>query len=304
MIPDESDHIDQIRTDSALALAPERVCERLRDAHPRPFVGVVTRRGGFWSGRVGPERAWDFPYIQIERAGSNFPALVFDCDRPRELGNVVDFPAYSWLVRNDGNGHAHVVWCLACPVHCYPEARQAPLDYLRHVAEYMHDRLGADPGYAHVLTVNPIAPPTGRTTLWGSPKPYELGELAKVIPFGWKPPRVSQTGVGRNCDLFRDLMVWAGQKRNASVGVLSAAHVRNLAFAHPLSDAEVAGIARSVERYRARWAARGWHSRLFLARQAARGRKSKRGMLSQERPWEAEGVSRATWYRRRKRVRQ
>ena len=267
------------------------------------MVGVRTRSGRFWSSRAQPAEAWAFPYIQVENAGSAVAAIVFDCDEPEALGNVVELPSYNWMVRNEANGHAHVVWTLAVPVHRYPAARQAPLDYLRHVAEYLHHELEADGGYAHVLTPNPCAPPKGRTTLWGSPKPYELGTLAKVVPFNWKPPRVSQTGIGRNCDLFRDLMAWAGRRENIGMAALTAAHVRNSEFEVPLGASEVAGIVRSVERYRVRWRAGGWHSPRFIARQAARGRKSGRvrreGSIEAEKPWEAECVSRRTWYRRR-----
>ena len=296
---------------AALAFAPSPVRERLRGAHPRPLVGVRTQRGGFWSGRVPPDRAWTFPYIQIENAGSSFAAVVLDCDRPGALGKLGDLPGYSWIVRNEGSGHAHVVWTLAAPVHRYPAAQRAPLDFLRHVAEFLHCELEADAGFAHTLTANPAAPPEGRRTFWGSPRPYGLGELAAVVPFRWRPPRVSRSGIGRNVDLFRDLMAWAGRPANAELPVLAAAHVRNGEFSHPLPVAEVVATARSVERYRGRWQAHGRHSRRFLALQAARGRKggtvSKRGKvegsIEAARPWEAEGISRRTWYRRRKAAR-
>ena len=287
---------------AALALAPEPVRERLRDAHPRPLVGVRKRNGQFCSGRVSPERAWSYPYVEIENAGSNFAALVFDCDEPAALGNLADLPPYSWIVRNESNGHAHVVWTLAAPIHRYPAARQAPLDYLRHVSEFLHDELDADPGYSHTLTANPAAPPEGRSTLWGSPRPYELHELAKIIPFNWKAPRVSQSGVGRNCDLYRDLMDWAGRRENASTAAHVAAHARNQEFDNPLPLSEVAAIARSVEQYRARWAARGWHDPRWIERQRARGRKGgrPRKYVKGEEPWTLECISRATWYRRQR----
>ena len=292
-----------------LLFAPEPVRDRLRDAHPRPLVGVRRRNGRFWSGRVSPRLAWTFPYIQIENAGSNFAALVFDCDHPKALGNLADLPLYSWLVRNNMSGHAHVTWTLALPVHRYPSASRWPLDYLKSISEFLHTELDADPGYSHTLAANPAAPPEGRSTFWGSNRPYTLHDLAAVIPFNWEPPRASQTGIGRNVDLFRDLMAWAGRRVNARLSVLAAAQVRNQEFAYPLSVAEVAGIARHVERYRARWAVRGWHAKLFIGRQRARAKKqtgramkasaSSFGSNEALRPWEAEGISRASWYRRR-----
>ena len=130
-----------------------------------------------------------------------------------------------------------------------------------------------------------------------------MDQLATVIPFNWTPPSVRQTGVGRNVDLFEAGMRWAGRQANASLPVLPALHVANQDFAHPLPLSEVQATARSIEKYRKRWAARSWHCPRWISRQAARGRRSgeARHLGSNEslKPWAAEGVSRATWYRRR-----
>ena len=90
-------------------------------------------------------------------------------------------------------------------------------------------------------------------TNWLRKDPYSLGELARVIPFGWRRPTVSRTGVGRNCDLFQSLIRWAGCPENRENDCLAAAHVINQSFELPLPDSEVAGIAASVERYRKNW---------------------------------------------------
>ena len=47
----------------------------------------------------------------------------------------------------------------------------------------------------------------------------------------------------------------------------------NTQLPYPLGDVELRGIARSVERYRKRWGANGWHQPAFLERQAHRGRR-------------------------------
>ena len=117
-------------------------------------------------------------------------------------------------------GHSHAVWTLAVPVHKYPKARRGPLDYLTAIAEFYALTLGADPGYNGVLVHNPVSSPY--ETRWGPELPYTLEQLARVIPFGWRAPDVRQTGVGRNCDLFRAGMVWAGREANARLDVLAA----------------------------------------------------------------------------------
>ena len=98
-------------------------------------------------------------------------------------------------------GHSHAVWTLAAPVHKYPKARRGPLDYFAAIAEFYALTLGADAGYNGVLVHNPVSTPY--ETRWGPELPYPLEQLARVIPFGWRAPDVRQTGVGRNCDLFR-----------------------------------------------------------------------------------------------------
>ena len=174
---------------------------------------------------------------------------------------VCDLPPYSWLVLRPANDHAHIVWCLDEPVHRYPAARIDPLRYLAGIAEYYAHAVGADPAYSGVLAHNPAPQFKGpyRTT-WGREEPYTLDQLASVIPFNWEPPTVRQTSVGRNVDLFEAGMRWAGRRANACLPVLPALHTVNQDFAHPLPLSEVQATARSIEKYRKRWASRGWHS--------------------------------------------
>ena len=93
----------------------------------------------------------------------------------------------------------------------------------------------------------------GFVTNWFHRAAYSLPQLGEVIPFGWRRPTVSRTGVGRNCDLFQSLIRWAGCPENRENDCLAAAHVINQSFELPLPDSEVAGIAASVERYRKNW---------------------------------------------------
>ena len=91
------------------------------------------------------------------------------------------------------------------------------------------------------------------------------------------------------------------------MGLLTWARTLNQRFTPPQSDADVRATWASVCRYRARWRAQG-HTAAFLARQAARARNARAASLFDDlsnessRPWDAEGVSRRTWYRRRARA--
>ena len=301
-----------------LDFAPEAVRRHgLMAAHPRPLVSHGKRPGqAFVSFRTSPAKAWGYPEIEYGNAGSAVAALVLDCDRPAALARGLPaLPPPNWTVWRLANDHAHVVWTLANPVHRHHAAREHPLKYLASIAEYFAHSTGADIGYNGVLAHNP-APryKSEYKTTWGPAAPYTLDYLASVIPFNWTPPVVRLTAIGRNVALFETGVQWAGREANASTEVLPALIVANQTFPHPLPISEVAQIARSIERYRKSWSSRGWHRPSWIARQAARGRKglgkarkasaSTEGSNNAMRPWEAEGVSRRTWYRNRGKARQ
>jgi len=117
-----------VQLDLALDCAPPEVLAHgLRAAHPRPLVSFGKRNGSaFTSFRTSPGEAWRFPEIQYANAGSSIAVLVLDCDDPRKMGlGLPDLPPFNWMVRRPANDHAHVVWCLAKPVHRYPEIGRA-----------------------------------------------------------------------------------------------------------------------------------------------------------------------------------
>ena len=174
-----------------------------------------------------------------------------------------------------------------------------PFLTLRNAAKSMDYR--ADRHRTYTPINSPEEPPR-------SEDPYTLDQLASVIPFGWEPPTVRQTGVGRNVDLFEAGMRWAGRRTNEHLGVLPALLALNQDFHHPLPLSEVQATAKQIEKYRRRWAPQGWHCPRWIKKQAARSAKqtgkarkasaSREGSNEALRPWEAEGISRRTWYRR------
>ena len=282
----------------------------LRAAHPKPLVSLGKVPGRpFTSYRVSPAQAWHFPEIELARAGSSIAALVLDCDHPKAMARgMADLPPPNWTVWRTANSHCHPAWALATPVHRYPQARPKPLLHLARIGDYYTETLGADAGYSGVLVHNPapVCRDDAFRTAWGREEPYSLDQLAAVIPFGWQAPAVRQTGVGRNVDLFEAAMRWAGRRENAHLPVLTALIVANQKLdPYPLPDSEIAATARKIEAYRKRWSARGWHCPTWIARQSARGVKSgkvrRAGSNEALKPWEAEGIGRTMWYRRRAR---
>ena len=302
-------YTDPLQLTLPIEFAPSVVrVHGLTVAHPRPLVSYGKDYGRVFCFRTSPRKAWRYAEVEYANAGSSYGALALDCDDADAYARGFldsEIPPPNWRVFRPDNGHSHAVWTLAVPVHKYPKARRGPLDYLTAIAEFYALTLGADTGYNGVLVHNPTA--TDYETRWGPELPYPLEQLARVIPFGWRAPDVRQTGVGRNCDLFQAGMAWAGREANARLDVLAALLIVNQRFAHPLPLSEVRTTARSIDKYRERWTARGWHAPRWLARQAVRGQRSgavrRVGSLAERRPWEAEGIHRATWYRRQAQTR-
>ena len=256
----------------SLEYVPREVREHgLRAAHKAPRVGRVIEHSGFWSGRVPVEQAvWHrYPYIDLMDAGSVHAAIWVDCDdRPAMGAGIGDLPPVNvrvWTRRG-----AHLGWFLADPVGKHQSARAGPERFLARISEFYHATVGADPGFSG-LGRNPAH--RDARTEWGREEPYTLAALATVIPFGWKRPPVAVSAIGRNVDVFR-----ATLRGDLKVPAITIAHAVNAQIGAeygygPLPDDEIAGIARSVERYREKWARQG-HAPKWIARQASRGRRS------------------------------
>lgn len=122
------------------------------------------------------------------------------------------------------------------------------------------------------------------------------------------------SGLGRNCALFDDLRQQAYRKvlefkRNGvprsgfEAWIRTQANAVNGQFAAPLPLSETRATARSI----AKWVWERFDDQTFRRLQSERGRRGndKRWAghvtLEKARPWEAAGISRATYFRRRKR---
>lgn len=283
----------------------------LRDAHSYPLVSHGKRHDGSFHGcfRVPATDAWVYREIEL-RAANSYPSLIFDLDgreATMRLAYLIEnamLPRFNWAVTRPRSGGTHVVWNLARPVHRGTTARKHPLAKLARIADYYAIELRADVGYNGVLSHNPMSKAQGRAlvTVWGNRRdPYSLEELAAVIPKGWRRPLTPRTAIGRNCGLFASCMEWAGSPANVGRDVLTVALTLNLQFETPLPVDEVDGIAKSVERYRARWTFYTPEQRTLWGRErgvrSGVSRRKGTPLENDRQPWIAKGVSRATWYR-------
>ena len=218
-------------------------------------------------GRFDSEYAWaNFPKLELNPPHA-YAAIILDVDAPADSGWPGGKPSIppSWLVLNTRPatperrpGGLHVVYALEIPVARHDAAHTLPLSYLAHIADRLAYHLGADPGYVGCITRNPLHPGPGCLTHWARMLPYSLGELDKLLPKG-KPPKRRLTGIGRNVDLFRDMVSEVFRPRWADTlgaqGWTGAwlNHVRgqNAAMFAPdvLPDPECRSIAKSCYRY-------------------------------------------------------
>ena len=274
---------------------------------------IMPRRAAVRRRYVEPQPPWEHVW------------LLFDVDRDASWAAAGDagLPAPSITAVNRQNGHGHLLYGLQVPLRMDTfGGRKAPVRYAETIERAMTARLRADRTYSGFTVKNPLH------RSWAVLQSDHLFTLREL--HGWigdlrpyrRAPRAPRTGLGRNVETFDAVRLWAYGlvlEHRADGGTLdtwrmacTGAAERYTAEHHadyqsganggPLHRSECQWIGRSIgkwtwERFtdagRRAWAASG-------------GKASRRGVdpdsLSQRRPWEREGVSRATWYRRRERA--
>ena len=255
------------------------------------------------------------PYIQYNPP-CLITSLVFDIDRSDAYfaWSDANLPTPTWIAKNPKNCHAHIGYMLATPVCTTHRARQNVIEYLAKIEQAYGLALGADRGYSGLITKNPCHG-TWENHIFGV-QPYDLNYLADFVELQeLKTDLKEVSGLGRNCMMFDTVRYWAYKAIRAHRGstfdiwlgkVLEQCQNANGAFIEPLPYSEVKATAKSIARYC--WRKDAYHYQEFIDRQSRKGaiggRKSKRlpveGSEATTKPWEAMGISRATFYRRKK----
>lgn len=233
--------------------------------------------------------------------------LVFDLDYPGAAfaWEQANLPPPTIAVVNPANRHAHLYYGLVAPVSLSEASRQAPIRFASAIQSAFAAKLKADLGYGGLIAKNPFHPDW--TSIWVHHL-YELSELAEYVNLTKKLPRQESAGLGRNCTLFDQLRCWAYQwiRQWKSAGatssewfraVLSKAEGLNV-FTVTLPSSEVRATAKSV----AKWTWQNITEEKFSEIQSARGRRGGRPKTTTKHgnPWDEDGVSRATYYRKRR----
>ncbi len=232
--------------------------------------------------------------------------LVFDVDSPDgyEAWKEAGLPAPNWITFNVLNGHAHYGYYLAAPVARACAAKQKPLRYLAAIEHVLAKRLGADMGYAGLITKNPVH--GDWWTIWHHSEPFSLDYLAEFCPDADlaaynRRSRKEVGGLGRNVTVFDNVREWAysavrqfwrpnGYEAWADA-VRMACESAN-AFGReqggPLPHSEIKATAKSI----ARWVWNRFTPAGFSQVQAHRGAKGGKVSKGGGRP---AGTSRTNW---------
>ena len=220
------------------------------------------------SGLLIRPQATALGYLHIQyNPPPHVSSLVFDLDKPDGYHAWKDagLPAPHWISVNRTNGHAHIGYMLAAPVARTSAARQKPLRYLAAIEHVLAKRLGADMGYAGLITKNPTH--SDWLTVWHQIEPYSLDYLAEFCPDAdlsaySRRSRKEATGLGRNVTVFDNVREWAytairahwrPNGYDAWLSAVQAAcectNVFGLDLGGPLPHSEIKATAKSIARW-------------------------------------------------------
>jgi hypothetical protein len=232
--------------------------------------------------------------------------LIFDIDRPdaHDAAATARLPEPTFVALNPINGHGHLAYLLAVPVGRFDASSRRPIQYLADIQRGMIRRLGADRGYTGLLVKNPLHPHW--YTEWRSPIAFGLDDLNAELEARDKRPFPARTeiGEGRNVTIFNHLRHIAYREVRSfhndflafRIRLLQIGREMNMKFDSALSDREVGTIARSI----AKWTMQNFSPERFSEIQRARANRRWADRAAESEPWEALGMSRATYYRKKK----
>ena len=189
-----------------------------------------------------------------------------------------------------------------------------PLRYGAALENALRKKLGADTGYSGLICKNPNHS-HWKIAVW-QPELYTLNWLADSLELNAANDKeiVADYGLGRNCTLFDKTRKWAYRAIRQGwpeydqwlLACCERASAYNLQFAAPLDENEVSGIAKSI----AKWTISKFTKDNFedyvkkthvSSIQSIRGKKSRGGgRPTIGEPWVEMGISRRTYFRRKK----
>ena len=242
--------------------------------------------------------------------------LFFDLDHADSVlaWHTENLPIPYWTARNPENGHCHICYKLETPFPTTEIASIKPIRYASAIQAAYAKKLGSDTAYSRLITKNPLN--RHWDVVFWSEKTYSLDYLADFVELPKKLSKKQEvSGLGRNCTMFNTVRKWAYTAVRAHRGGIYNTWLEevtkqclsvNEAFLEALPYSEIKATAKSIAEYC--WKKDAYCYQEFVDRQSRKGaiggKKSKRlpvdGSEASTKPWESMGISRATFYRRKK----
>ncbi|EAV2605866.1 plasmid replication protein [Salmonella enterica] len=185
--------------------------------------------------------------------------FVFDVDR---TGAAIDWtdvnaPAPNITVKNQENGHAHLLYALQTAVRTAPDGSIKALKYAASVERGLCSKLRADVNYSGLICKNPLNL-HWQVTTWRD-EVYTLDELADYVDLSASEAHRGdfEYGLGRNCQLFEKTRRWAYRAIRQGypdftqwlAAVIQRVEMYNAQLTNPLSLPECACIGRSIAKW-------------------------------------------------------
>ena len=287
---------------TALDLFEKRLPDKCRSANIFAIDNRIRRK----------EKSLEKHYIQAN-SGTHLYYLVLDIDQ--QMGALQwefkNAPAPNIIAINRENSHCHYFYSLETSVCTSDLGSLKAIRYASDIEAALCYQLGADTAYNGVLAKNPLH------DHWivhqQKSRCYTLGELADSLDLKAhkKAPKKSM-GIGRNVETFDQLRLWAykayRQGYPSYERFLEACLVKtrsiNKQFVNPLSTSEQRAISKSVAKYVAKKHSHEGFIEWCAIKGSFGGKKSKRGASKDSertlKPWDSMGISRRTYYNRKK----
>lgn len=287
--------------------------QELYDNLPRKIRCSTRKDSTIFRAKSGQQSGHTFAYI-----GYNPPNttryIIIDLDYDNAIFAYYDnnAPIPQFIVKNPVNGHCHYIYQLKDPVTFYARSKSAPIRLLTATEQALTELLGGDKGFTGYLAKNALNP-AHDTYITGS-KPYTLNDLSSNLDLERiENPNepLNAADYGRNSGTFNTVRVQAYKLASEldytqlySECLMLAEQHNSTFVGNMMSYNEVKSIAKSIANY----CKSERFQRDFSERQAKRGSKggkvSKRKPVSTSerttQPWLELGISRATYYNRKR----
>ena len=277
------------------------------DSLPRR-IRILPEKGGM-SCIVPPEQVYFAERAKLHHNDRHFLMTDYDQYLP-DASNHYDIRP-NFIIYNVQKCTHQAFWLLGTPVHIQNK-QSAAAQYLRAIEGGFDAKYRCDNAFKRDIHRNPLF--YGSDIEWMHTNTHELRQLASVVELN--VPKRIESAVGRNDELFNNVRLSGYRivKNHPAcdfewlLSQLFQIAKRLNDFKEKLPESELRSICRSIARFCLTRLNQPMTDAQFSAKQARRGafggRKSKRKAVETSarttKPWDDQGISRATYYRQKK----